>query len=142
MPTLSSPRSAEVLHFFPVLIAEKYLQRLLKLRGVICELKFDEANKNSPSHYLYQRNKPADYFILILQVLAADSLCPCPANERAGGRAQAQARGCSHLLACWLLKASLSSTASNRSGTPTLALMQPDRLFPLRPHCTSLVSAE
>ncbi|KAJ6663372.1 hypothetical protein lerEdw1_009451 [Lerista edwardsae] len=59
--------STEVLHFFPVLIAEKYLLRLLKLRGVICELKFDEANKNSPNHYLYQRNKPADYFILILQ---------------------------------------------------------------------------
>ncbi|XP_066494805.1 metal transporter CNNM4-like [Tiliqua scincoides] len=59
--------STEVLQFFPVLISEKYLLRLLKLRGVICELKFDSANKNSPDHYLYQRNKPADYFILILQ---------------------------------------------------------------------------
>ncbi|XP_015674212.1 metal transporter CNNM4-like [Protobothrops mucrosquamatus] len=59
--------STEILQFFPTLISEKYLLRLLKHRDVICELKFDENFKDSPHHYLYQRNKMADYFILILQ---------------------------------------------------------------------------
>ncbi|XP_033014942.1 metal transporter CNNM4-like [Lacerta agilis] len=61
--------STEVLQFCPSLISEKYLLRLLKHPGVICELKFDEQNKESPGHNLYEKNKPADYFILILQVL-------------------------------------------------------------------------
>ncbi|KAL7980467.1 hypothetical protein Chor_001621 [Crotalus horridus] len=61
------PHHAEILQFFPTLISEKYLLRLLKHRDVICELKFDENFKDSPHHYLYQRNKMADYFILILQ---------------------------------------------------------------------------
>ncbi|KAG8143166.1 hypothetical protein E2320_000418 [Naja naja] len=57
----------EILQFCPSLISEKYLLRLLKHRDVICELKFDENFKDSPHHYLYTRNKMADYFILILQ---------------------------------------------------------------------------
>ncbi|KAL8220653.1 UNVERIFIED_CONTAM: hypothetical protein K2H54_051576 [Gekko kuhli] len=56
-----------VFQFSPSIISEKYLLRLLKHRDVICELKFDEENKKAPQHYLYQRNKVADYFILILQ---------------------------------------------------------------------------
>ncbi|XP_058051031.1 metal transporter CNNM4-like [Ahaetulla prasina] len=59
--------STEILQFCPSLISEKYLLRLLKHHDVICELKFDENFKESPHHYLYQRNKMADYFILILQ---------------------------------------------------------------------------
>ncbi|XP_070619901.1 metal transporter CNNM4-like [Erythrolamprus reginae] len=59
--------STEILQFCPTLISEKYLLRLLKHRDVICELKYDENYKDSPHHYLYQRNKMADYFILILQ---------------------------------------------------------------------------
>ncbi|XP_053161771.1 metal transporter CNNM4-like isoform X2 [Hemicordylus capensis] len=60
--------STEVVQFSPVLISEKYLLRLLKHRDVICELKLSEENKNVPPRlYLYQKNKPANYFILILQ---------------------------------------------------------------------------
>lgn len=47
---------------------EKILLRLLKHPNVIQELKYDEKNKKAPEHYLYQRNKPVDYFVLILQV--------------------------------------------------------------------------
>lgn len=49
-------------------MSEKILLRLLKHPNVIQELKYDEKNKKAPEHYLYQRNKPVDYFILILQV--------------------------------------------------------------------------
>ncbi|XP_073408916.1 metal transporter CNNM1 isoform X3 [Dendrobates tinctorius] len=48
-------------------LSEKILLRLLKHPHVIQELKFDEKNKRSCDHFLYQRNKPVDYFILILQ---------------------------------------------------------------------------
>uniref|UniRef100_A0A8D2PDE3 Metal transporter n=1 Tax=Zosterops lateralis melanops TaxID=1220523 RepID=A0A8D2PDE3_ZOSLA len=53
--------------FTPNFISEKILLRLLKYSDVIQELKFDEENKKSPRHFLYCKNKPADYFILILQ---------------------------------------------------------------------------
>ncbi|KAJ8787934.1 hypothetical protein J1605_005592 [Eschrichtius robustus] len=59
--------STEVPQFSPALISEKILLRLLKYPDVIQELKFDEHNKYYVRHYLYTRNKPADYFILILQ---------------------------------------------------------------------------
>nr|XP_056702405.1 metal transporter CNNM4-like [Euleptes europaea] len=59
--------STAVSPFSPSVLPEKFLLRLLKYRDVICELKFDEENKKAPQHYLYQRNKVADYFILILQ---------------------------------------------------------------------------
>ncbi|CAM5127673.1 unnamed protein product [Natator depressus] len=59
--------ATEVTLFMPTLISEKILLRLLRHPDVIHELKFDEENKKSPRHFLYQRNKPADYFILILQ---------------------------------------------------------------------------
>lgn len=49
-------------------MSEKILLRLLKYPDVIQELKFDEHNKCCTRHYLYTRNKPADCFILILQV--------------------------------------------------------------------------
>nr|BAH11626.1 unnamed protein product [Homo sapiens] len=59
--------ATEVSQFSPSLISEKILLRLLKYPDVIQELKFDEHNKYYARHYLYTRNKPADYFILILQ---------------------------------------------------------------------------
>ncbi|XP_074708573.1 metal transporter CNNM4-like isoform X1 [Strix uralensis] len=59
--------STEVTLFTPNLISEKILLRLLKYSNVIQELKFDEENKKSPHHFLYCKNKAADYFILILQ---------------------------------------------------------------------------
>ncbi|XP_004277826.1 metal transporter CNNM4 [Orcinus orca] len=59
--------STEVPQFSPSLISEKILLRLLKYPDVIQELKFDEHNKYYVRHYLYTRNKPADYFILVLQ---------------------------------------------------------------------------
>ncbi|KAM6431834.1 metal transporter CNNM4 isoform 1-T1 [Liasis olivaceus] len=59
--------STEVTQFTATFISEKILLRLLKHRDVIHELKFDEENKRSPRHFLFNRNKPADFFILILQ---------------------------------------------------------------------------
>nr|XP_033799365.1 metal transporter CNNM1 isoform X2 [Geotrypetes seraphini] len=59
--------AAEVEPFKSPYLSEKILLRLLKHPNVIQELKFDEKNKRSPEHYLYQRNRPVDYFILILQ---------------------------------------------------------------------------
>ncbi|XP_027478757.1 metal transporter CNNM4 isoform X1 [Zalophus californianus] len=59
--------ATEVPQFSPSLISEKILLRLLKYPDVIQELKFDEHNKYYIRHYLYTRNKPADYFTLILQ---------------------------------------------------------------------------
>lgn len=59
---------SEVEAFGPSQMSEKILLRLLKHPNVIQELKYDEKNKKAPEYYLYQRNKPIDYFILILQV--------------------------------------------------------------------------
>lgn len=53
--------------FSPSLISEKILLRLLKHPDVVHELKFDEQNKRLARHFLYHRNKPSDYFILVLQ---------------------------------------------------------------------------
>ncbi|XP_066457787.1 metal transporter CNNM1 [Eleutherodactylus coqui] len=59
--------ATEIEPFKTPYLSEKILLRLLKHPNVIQELKFDEKNKKSSEHYLYQRNKPVDYFILILQ---------------------------------------------------------------------------
>ncbi|RXN23405.1 metal transporter CNNM2-like isoform X2 [Labeo rohita] len=48
-------------------MSEKILLRLLKHPNVIQELKYDDKNKKMSEHYLFHRNKPVDYFILILQ---------------------------------------------------------------------------
>lgn len=58
----------EVEPFAPVQMSEKILLRLLKHPNVIQELKYDEKNKRAIEHYLFHRNKPVDYFILVLQV--------------------------------------------------------------------------
>ncbi|KAM8923824.1 metal transporter CNNM1 isoform 2-T2 [Pelodytes ibericus] len=59
--------ATEVEPFKAPYLSEKILLRLLKHPNVIQEMKFDEKNKRSLEHYLYQRNRPVDYFILILQ---------------------------------------------------------------------------
>ncbi|XP_032355498.1 metal transporter CNNM2 isoform X3 [Etheostoma spectabile] len=59
--------ATEVEPFAPVQMSEKILLRLLKHPNVIQELKYDEKNKRAPEHYLFHRNKPVDYFILIMQ---------------------------------------------------------------------------
>ncbi|XP_030627480.1 metal transporter CNNM2a isoform X1 [Chanos chanos] len=59
--------ATEVEPFGPVQMSEKILLRLLKHPHVIQELKYDDKNKKTLEHYLFHRNKPVDYFILILQ---------------------------------------------------------------------------
>ncbi|XP_056387854.1 metal transporter CNNM1 isoform X2 [Hyla sarda] len=59
--------ATEIEPFKAPYLSEKILLRLLKHPHVIQELKFDDKNKRSSEHFLYQRNKPVDYFILILQ---------------------------------------------------------------------------
>ncbi|XP_066211637.1 metal transporter CNNM1 isoform X2 [Saccopteryx leptura] len=59
--------ATEVEPFKSLYLSEKILLRLLKHPNVIQELKFDEKNKKAPEHYLYQRNRPVDYFVLLLQ---------------------------------------------------------------------------
>lgn len=56
--------------FSPSQISDKVLLRILRHPDVIQEIKFNENDKRSTHHYIYQRGKPADYFILILQVLS------------------------------------------------------------------------
>lgn len=71
---LLTPRSrlsslqSEVEPFRPAHISEKILLRLIKHPSVVQDLKFDERNKRAQQHFLFQRNKPADHFILVLQV--------------------------------------------------------------------------
>ncbi|ELW49333.1 Metal transporter CNNM1 [Tupaia chinensis] len=59
--------ATEVEPFKSLYLSEKILLRLLKHPNVIQELKFDEKNKKAPEHYLYQRSRPVDYFVLLLQ---------------------------------------------------------------------------
>ncbi|TNM92092.1 hypothetical protein fugu_019104 [Takifugu bimaculatus] len=59
--------ATEVSLFSPFQITEKVLLRILRHPDVIQELKFNESDKRSPQHYVYQRGKAVDYFILILQ---------------------------------------------------------------------------
>ncbi|XP_034752894.1 metal transporter CNNM4 [Etheostoma cragini] len=53
--------------FSPFQVTEKVLLRILRHPDVIQELKFNENDKRSPLHFIYQRGKPVDYFVLILQ---------------------------------------------------------------------------
>ncbi|XP_022595519.1 metal transporter CNNM4-like [Seriola dumerili] len=59
--------ATEVSLFSPFQITEKVLLRILRHPDVIQEVKFNENDKRSPLHFLYQRGKPVDYFVLILQ---------------------------------------------------------------------------
>ncbi|XP_050977062.1 metal transporter CNNM4 isoform X2 [Labeo rohita] len=59
--------ATEVSLFSPLQISDKVLLRILKHPDVIQEIKFNESDKRSQQHYLYQRGKPVDFFVLILQ---------------------------------------------------------------------------
>ncbi|XP_043968029.1 metal transporter CNNM4 isoform X2 [Gambusia affinis] len=59
--------ATEVSLFSPAQISEKVLLRILRHPDVIQEIKFNENDKRSHCHYIYQRGKAIDYFILILQ---------------------------------------------------------------------------
>ncbi|XP_048875866.1 metal transporter CNNM3 isoform X2 [Brienomyrus brachyistius] len=59
--------SREVELFGPQRVSEKVLFRLLQHPSVNQEVKFDPGNKLRPEHYLYTRNHPVDYFLLLLQ---------------------------------------------------------------------------
>ncbi|XP_029366623.1 metal transporter CNNM4 isoform X2 [Echeneis naucrates] len=59
--------ATEVSLFNPSQISEKVLLRILRHPDVIQEIKFNDTDKRSPHHYVYQRGKPVDYFVLILQ---------------------------------------------------------------------------
>ncbi|XP_022052718.1 metal transporter CNNM1 [Acanthochromis polyacanthus] len=59
--------ATEVEPFRSCHLSEKILLRLIKHPSVVQELKFNPKSKHAPQHYLFQRNKPVDYFILILQ---------------------------------------------------------------------------
>ncbi|KAF0027464.1 hypothetical protein F2P81_020205 [Scophthalmus maximus] len=53
--------------FRPCHLSEKILLRLIKHPSVLQELKFNPKNKHAAQHYLFQRSKPVDYFVLVLQ---------------------------------------------------------------------------
>ncbi|XP_061732055.1 metal transporter CNNM3 isoform X2 [Nerophis ophidion] len=59
--------SREVEHFSPARVSEKVLFHLLRHPSVNQEVHFDPGDRLSPAHYLYTRNHPVDYFILLLQ---------------------------------------------------------------------------
>ncbi|XP_075885730.1 metal transporter CNNM3 isoform X2 [Nelusetta ayraudi] len=59
--------SREVEHFSPSRVSEKVLFHLLRHPSVNQEVHFDPNNRLSAAHYLYTRNHPVDYFILLLQ---------------------------------------------------------------------------
>ncbi|XP_051539915.1 metal transporter CNNM4-like isoform X1 [Myxocyprinus asiaticus] len=59
--------ATEVSVFSPLQISDKVLLRILKHPDVIQDVKFNENDKRAQQHYLYQRGKPVDYFVLILQ---------------------------------------------------------------------------
>ncbi|KAM6986436.1 metal transporter CNNM3 [Aplochiton taeniatus] len=59
--------SREVEHFNPTRVSEKVLFHLLRHPSVNQEVHFDPSNRLSTDHYLYTRNHPVDYFILLLQ---------------------------------------------------------------------------
>ncbi|XP_034547970.1 metal transporter CNNM4 [Notolabrus celidotus] len=59
--------ATEVSLFSPAQISDKVLLRILRHPDVIQEIKFNDNDKRSFHHYVYQRGKPVDYFVLILQ---------------------------------------------------------------------------
>ncbi|XP_029306367.1 metal transporter CNNM1 [Cottoperca gobio] len=59
--------ATEVEPFRPCHLSEKILLRLIKHPSVVQELKFNPKNKHGLQHYLFTRNKPVDYFVLVLQ---------------------------------------------------------------------------
>uniref|UniRef100_A0A4W5KZW3 Metal transporter n=1 Tax=Hucho hucho TaxID=62062 RepID=A0A4W5KZW3_9TELE len=60
--------TTEVTLFSPSQFSDKVLLRILRHPDVIQQIKFNDNDKRCPQHYVYQRGKAVDYFILILQV--------------------------------------------------------------------------
>lgn len=77
-PCSSHHCPAEVEHFSPQRVSEKVLFHLLRHPSVNQEVKFDQSNRLGPDHYLYTRNHPVDYFILLLQVSRCYSAAQTP----------------------------------------------------------------
>ncbi|XP_060894344.1 metal transporter CNNM4 isoform X1 [Labrus mixtus] len=59
--------ATEVSLFSQSQVSDKVLLRILRHPDVIQEIKFNDNDKRSSHHYVYQRGKPVDYFVLILQ---------------------------------------------------------------------------
>ncbi|CAL8248483.1 unnamed protein product [Merluccius merluccius] len=59
--------ATEVSLFSPSQVMDKVLLRMLRHPEVIQEIKFNTDDKRSPHHYIYQRGKAVDFFVLILQ---------------------------------------------------------------------------
>ncbi|XP_072288505.1 metal transporter CNNM4 isoform X1 [Eucyclogobius newberryi] len=59
--------ATEISFFSPSQISDKVLLRILRHPDVIQEIKYNDNDKRSLHHYVYQRGKPVDYFVLILQ---------------------------------------------------------------------------
>uniref|UniRef100_A0A3P9HA54 Metal transporter n=1 Tax=Oryzias latipes TaxID=8090 RepID=A0A3P9HA54_ORYLA len=59
--------ATEVSVFLQNQISDKVLLRILRHPDVVQEIKFNENDKRALHHYIYQKGKPVDYFILILQ---------------------------------------------------------------------------
>ncbi|XP_059909892.1 metal transporter CNNM4 isoform X2 [Gadus macrocephalus] len=59
--------ATEVSLFSPSQVLDKVLLRMLRHPDVIQEIKFNSEDKRSPNHYVYQRGKAVDFFVLILQ---------------------------------------------------------------------------
>ncbi|XP_023994481.2 metal transporter CNNM4 [Salvelinus sp. IW2-2015] len=59
--------ATEVTLFSPSQISDKVLLRILRHPDVIQDIKFNDSDKRCPQHFVYQRGKAVDYFILILQ---------------------------------------------------------------------------
>ncbi|XP_055017378.1 metal transporter CNNM4 [Boleophthalmus pectinirostris] len=59
--------ATEVSLFSPSQISDKVLLRILRHPDVIQEIKYNDNDKRSLHHYVYQRGKAVDYFVLILQ---------------------------------------------------------------------------
>lgn len=93
MPTPTHCCLPEVEPFKSLYLSEKILLRLLKHPNVIQELKFDERNKKAPEHYLYQRSRPVDYFVLLLQVSV--QVRELPRQEEGTCRVTGSGCGCS-----------------------------------------------
>uniref|UniRef100_A0A667YXF2 Metal transporter n=1 Tax=Myripristis murdjan TaxID=586833 RepID=A0A667YXF2_9TELE len=68
-------------HFSPGRVSEKVLFHLLRHPSVNQEVHFDPNNRLSPDHYLYTRNHPVDYFILLLQGRVEVEIAPSSVHQ-------------------------------------------------------------
>uniref|UniRef100_A0A4W5KZX5 Metal transporter n=1 Tax=Hucho hucho TaxID=62062 RepID=A0A4W5KZX5_9TELE len=79
--------TTEVTLFSPSQFSDKVLLRILRHPDVIQQIKFNDNDKRCPQHYVYQRGKAVDYFILILQVRPLNAF-PASTDSSGGVRIQ------------------------------------------------------